>query len=113
MRAKICKEPGCSTLINGDSTYCEKHIRSKRVPFQNAVRSNESLYNTTKWRKLRKQILKDIPYCVRCGTTINLELHHKIPPRGDEDSFFDEDNLIPVCKRCHRLETAREILNRR
>jgi len=113
MKVKICAEAGCSILIDSGSIYCSEHIPPKRIPFKNAIRTNEKFYSTTRWRKLRKQILRDTPYCVKCGTTINLEIHHKIPPRGDDDLFFDADNLIPVCKRCHRLETAREILNRR
>ena len=113
MRKKICKEAGCSILIDSGSTYCEKHLKPKRVPFQSAVRSNDGLYNTTRWRKLRKKILSETPYCIRCGSDISLEIHHKIPPRGDVDLFYYEDNCVPVCGACHRLITASEISGRK
>ena len=112
-KAKICYSPNCNKLIPPDKTYCDKHQPPPRVPFQNAVRSNDGLYNNNQWRKLRKKILSETPYCVRCGATGNLEIHHKIPPRGDVDLFYNEDNCVPICEGCHRRFTAREILGRR
>jgi len=112
-KAKICNEAGCSVLIDSCSTYCQKHIKPKRIPFQNAVRSNDGLYNTNRWRKLRKKILSENPYCIRCGADTDLEIHHRIPPRGNEDLFYEESNCVPVCGACHRIETAKEILSRK
>jgi len=113
MKVKICKEVGCNNLIQIDKTYCDRHKKEKRTPFQNAVRTNENLYNTSQWRRLRKKILKDQPYCVKCGINEQLEAHHKTPPRGNEELFFDENNLIILCRSCHRTATAKEIKNRR
>jgi 5-methylcytosine-specific restriction protein A len=92
--------------------YCEAH-RRERAPFQGAERSNEALYNTTRWRKLRRETLREQPLCRRCGAEHPLEVHHVRPPRGDEDLFFDPDNLTTLCSRCHRAETNREIRDRR
>jgi len=111
-RAKICNHPGCNELISHDKRYCEKHIRAPRVPFENAVRSNDSLYNTTRWRKLRRKVLKENKTCFNCGTNNNLEVHHRVPPRGNEEAFYDECNLIPLCSQCHRVVTAHEIKKR-
>jgi len=116
VRAKICAEAGCNTLIPQDKTHCEKHTKEKAKPFENAERSNEGLYNTTRWQKLRRKILKKLPYCVNCGEHQNdpsLEVHHIKPPRGDEELFFDEDNVIPVCPACHKRLTAMEVYRRR
>jgi 5-methylcytosine-specific restriction protein A len=109
MKAKICSQPGCSTLIVIDTAYCEKHKIEKVAPFKNAVRTNEHLYNTARWRKLRNKILKESPNCSRCGADANLQVHHRTPPRGDEELFFDENNLTPLCESCHRVATAKEI----
>ena len=109
MRAKICNFPSCNKLIKQDERYCESHIKPKVKPFENAVRHNEGLYNTTRWRKLRKEVLSETPYCAKCGISKNLEIHHIVPPRGNEGLFFDENNCVPVCKSCHRIITAREI----
>jgi len=111
--AKICRAPNCNKLIPSDKAYCEAHQPPPRIPFANAARSNEGLYNTAKWRSLRKRIITEAPYCVKCGANKNLQVHHKIPPRGDEDLFYDIDNLVPICRSCHRIFTAREIGNRR
>lgn len=116
MKAKICHEPSCNTLIDKGSTYCDKHQKPKSVPFQNAVRSNESLYNTAQWRKLRKQKMAEQPFCSKCGSTKEisiLHVHHRIPPRGDESVFFDFHNLEVLCEKCHRLHTNEEIYSRK
>jgi 5-methylcytosine-specific restriction endonuclease McrA len=101
--------------------YCKKHIRGTErpagpKPFENAVRANDSLYNTARWRKLKGKVLKAHPYCFKCGISkseTTLHVHHLIEPRGNEELFFDETNLVPVCDSCHRVLTAQEIRNRR
>ena len=117
MLKKICSYPSCNNLIDKNERYCKTHqIPKKTAPFQNAVRTNENLYSTAKWRRLKRQILKENPYCSRCGIGEKdsvLEVHHIIPPRGAEDLFFDENNLISICQQCHRIITAQEIKDRK
>jgi len=112
-KAKICRAPNCNKLIPSDKAYCEAHQPPPRIPFANATRSNTSLYNTRKWHGLRKQIIAGTPCCVKCGAKSNLQVHHKIEPRGNETLFYDEDNLSVVCIVCHRIITAREIRQRK
>jgi 5-methylcytosine-specific restriction endonuclease McrA len=116
MKRKICNYPGCTTLIAMTERYCGEHKRENSTPFQNAVRTNAALYNTDRWKKLRSKIVKEHPYCSRCGISkkeSRLEVHHIIAPRGSEELFFDEDNLVPVCESCHSVLTAQEINSRR
>jgi len=116
MKAKICNEPSCHTLISQSEIYCNKHKKEPSKPFSNAVRSNEGLYNTSRWRKLKKKILSEQPYCSRCGLSnkeVLLHVHHKMPARGNEDIFFDESNLEVICEHCHRIITNIEINNRK
>jgi len=113
MRKNICRYPSCNTLIEPNTTYCSEHIPPKRIPFKNAIRTNEKFYSTTRWRKLRKKILAETPYCIKCGADSGLEIHHKIPPRGDIKLFYNDDNCVPVCGNCHKRATANEILNRK
>jgi 5-methylcytosine-specific restriction protein A len=111
MKKKICSFPSCNELIDHKEARCQKHT-VKRIPFENAVRTNSHLYNTVKWRKLRKQVLKETPYCFSCGIGIKeatLEIHHLTPPKGNEELFFDINNLSAVCQLCHKAITAREI----
>jgi 5-methylcytosine-specific restriction protein A len=114
MKKKICNSPGCNRLIDHGSRYCDEHTRPPTIPFKNAVRTNGLLYNTTRWRKLRKIIIEESPFCSMCGATeTELEVHHAIPPRGNEDLFFDKNNLVVVCSDCHRVVTNREIRKRK
>jgi 5-methylcytosine-specific restriction endonuclease McrA len=117
MRKKICCYPGCNCLIDNNERYCNKHlIKTEDKPFQNAKRSNEGLYNTSQWRKLRCQVLKEQPYCFYCGVNINetrLSVHHLLPPRGDEFYFFERSNLVSICGSCHNKITNKEIQERK
>jgi 5-methylcytosine-specific restriction protein A len=121
---KQCKKSGCSEVISSDKRYCEKHQHLqeeddkkkeewKRKAFSRAKKSNEELYNTTLWRQLRAQKLKDFPCCLYCASTDRLEIHHLIPPRGNKTLFYDYDNLAVLCKRCHQRETAYEVKQRK
>jgi 5-methylcytosine-specific restriction protein A len=112
VRKKICNYPGCDTLIEQSERYCANHKREPAEPFSGAVRFNEALYKTSLWRSLRKKILKEQPHCSRCGSTENLQVHHIVPPRGNEELFFDENNLVTVCAVCHRVITNHEIRKR-
>jgi hypothetical protein len=63
------------------------------------------LYNTARWRALRKAQLQDQPLCERCkakgfivaATVVN----HRKPHKGDEALFWTTDNLLSVCQPCH------------
>jgi len=118
----LCNEAGCNAL--SDERYCPKHrnkVKEKRIyngvkPFEKAKRANEELYNTVRWRKLRAETLeRDGFRCCRCGELFayGLEVHHRIPPRGDEQLFFDPLNLETICVSCHRIETGKEIRARK
>jgi 5-methylcytosine-specific restriction endonuclease McrA len=124
MKKKLCNYPGCNNLIDMGERYCGEHIRERAsgdargavLPFQNAVRTNAHLYNTARWRKLQKRIIRENPSCFKCGIGRHetaLQVHHLVEPRGNEELFFDEANLVPVCNACHRILTAKEIWNRK
>jgi 5-methylcytosine-specific restriction protein A len=116
MRAKICNYPGCNELIPPSERYCPRHKKKQDKPFSSAIRFNETLYHTTQWRKLRATILKEQPACFKCGISgseSKLEVHHIIPPRGNEELFFDENNLVSVCPVCHKIITNKEIGKRK
>ena len=115
MRAKICREAGCGALIPVSQAYCDAHRKPERKPFEKAVRYNAEFYNTARWRNLRRRVLNAGPRCSRCGVSGEesaLEVHHAVPPKGNEELFFDEGNLVPVCRRCHGALTAREARDR-
>lgn len=65
-----------------------------------------------KWQKAREQFLHQHPlcaYCERSGmVTAATVVDHKVPHRGDQALFWDQDNWQPLCKPCHDSVKARE-----
>jgi 5-methylcytosine-specific restriction endonuclease McrA len=62
-------------------------------------------------------MIRKSPWCDVCGVSkadgAILEAHHREPPRGDEEKFFDENNIQVLCRSCHQVITAREIQERK
>ena len=73
------------------------------------------LINTRKWQKLRLQALSKTNYlcavCLRNDiTTPATEVHHIAPVETGTNLLhmkqlcYDPNNLLPVCKECHKKE---------
>ncbi len=117
MSKLYCCYVNCRNFRIAGKRYCEKHKHleydpTKRKPFIGAKRSNEGLYNTARWKKLRAYILKRDGCCYKCGSIEKLQVHHKIAARNDEELFFNPANCVCICFSCHSKETRREICER-
>ena len=103
MLRKICNHPSCNALIDTTERYCPEHrVESESKPFSKAVRYNSALYATSRWRNLRKAILKENPRCERCGIgqdEASIHAHHIIPPRGNEELFSTTKRIWACCAR--------------
>lgn len=111
----MCKFPGCFNYATGGG-YCAKHqdyriadAEKPKRPWDGAARPNDALYNTQRWKVLRAKMLRKYKTCALCPATENLSVHHIVPPKGDEELFFDENNLIVLCRDCHNKQTEREV----
>ena len=108
---RLCAHPGCSELV--PFGRCEKH---KRVNEPKRDLERQKLYGR-RWRKIRASHLAGSPWCVSCladGYHIPAtEVDHIIRHEGNENLFFDVDNLQSLCKRCHSSKTAKEVGFRR
>ena len=87
-----------------DDRVVYEHSRDKHT---------RGLYNTERWRTLRRRHLLKEPWCVDClrrGTVAvpATEVDHITAHKGNTDLFYDEDNLQSLCKRCHSRKTVRE-----
>ena len=109
---KPCKYPGCNQLV--DAAYCpahEIHCEDKQYERQRD-KETRGWYSTRRWRLLRQQQLIRQPMCEECGRrgrmSVATEADHIKAHKGDEELFFDENNLQSLCKRCHSRKTARE-----
>ena len=62
--------------------------------------------NNHKWRKVRLLVLeRDGWKCVKCGSTENLEVDHKVEPRDGGAAFPPLSGLWTLCKKCHSRKT--------
>lgn len=119
---RLCCCPGCPAERLPNSNYCERHQsyeeeRREKIKkhqqewFSKFGKSKYSeLYNTLEWRQLRQRVLNECPYCEKCGTTENLQVHHDYDKNVDYSSpemFFDRSHLKVLCRSCHARETDR------
>jgi hypothetical protein len=57
-----------------------------------------------KWQTIRKNHLKNNPFCIACGRDAKLEVHHKIPVHMSPELELDPSNLVTLCADpCHLL----------
>lgn len=64
------------------------------------------LYNDHRYTLLKEEALKrDGCRCRMCGSTDHLEFHHIYNALKHPEKFFNLDNIITLCRRCHRTKT--------
>ena len=124
---RLCCHPGCPFERLPGKSFCEHHKaeqdkldekmqKKKEDFFNNRGKSKYSeLYNTSRWRLLRAEHLKNYPVCERCGSTENLQVHHDYPSDVDysePDMFYSPEHLVTLCVSCHARETNRRAQTR-
>ena len=119
MITKQCLFPSCHNIAQNGSCYCDVHQKDtapkgngNKKPFASAKRSSENFYNTSRWRTLRRKHIEKEPYCVRCGSELDLTVDHIQNADGIERLFFNENNLQTRCRTCHNQKTLAEIQHR-
>jgi 5-methylcytosine-specific restriction enzyme A len=124
MIKRLCCYAGCSNFRLDGSLYCDKHQQYGRqkeaermARLGSLKRANEGMYDTTAWRTLRREVINEHPYCCMCGTAGSkdnpLTVDHMQAPRGNEELFFDKNNLQILCRCCHNKKTFDEIAERK
>ena len=94
-----------------------KHIVGERCPIHNKFTKDnlteeqvkyQKFYKSAKWIRKRDHIRKTDKVCQRClqkhgiYTAENLEVHHINKLQSNWDKRFDADNLVTLCRTCHR-----------
>lgn len=112
---QACAEPGCPELvING---YCEKHQSKRNAErYAQEQRTWQYLYDTARWKKIRKAQLAKEPWCrnhlENMGEYVPAtQCDHIEPHRGDVEKFFTGP-FQSLCDSCHSQKTAIEIHGR-
>ena len=72
-----------------------------------------AFYHGVKWKRLRESVLsRDNYLCQDCLASNRLvaaeEVHHIIEVKEDWNKRYEEDNLISLCKSCHRKRHTRK-----
>ena len=73
----------------------------------------DRLYDTRRWRRFRRWILRLNPICqrivdgVRCQD-FSVEVHHRQSPRKRPDLFTVAENCVGLCKRHHKKSVGDE-----
>ncbi|WP_043062945.1 HNH endonuclease [Brucella anthropi] len=72
----------------------------------------QHLYKRSRWLKMRERHLMQSPLCLYCLEAGDVEpatiCDHRTPHKGNEDLFWDADNLMSLCKSCHDRIKQRE-----
>ena len=80
--------------------------------YNRSSRAYKKLYNSSRWQDLRIYVLNKQPLCVEClknnRITPATVVDHIKPHKGNEDLFYDINNLQSLCKSCHDRKTAKE-----
>jgi 5-methylcytosine-specific restriction protein A len=66
----------------------------------------QAIYNTTRWKRLRKELLMKNPICQICKKQLSQHVHHidsfmNYKGQTRIDVAYNSDNLQCVCMDCH------------
>ena len=96
-----CRRNGCSALVIARDGWCDEHRKETQKDYNENYRpSHHKLYRTQRWRDLRDTQLYAEPHCMECGAPATVA-HHVVEHFGDPRLFYDGDNLMSLCYRCH------------
>jgi len=78
-----------------------------RLQHRKGRKSNYSLsLNSDYWKEVRQRILARDRKCVKCGSILFLEVHHKTyKNKGNELEHLED--LILLCSKCHQKEHSK------
>lgn len=65
----------------------------------------DAMYASDEWKSFRLRFLKINPKCYCCGNPATVTDHIKAW-KSDIKLFEKEDNMLPLCARCHNVATA-------
>jgi len=110
--ATPCRQPGCPRLCNDKSGYCAEHKKEHQRQQDKERGSSTQRGYGRRWGRRRARYLREHPLCVICleeeRTTAATIVDHVIPPRGDPELFWDENNWQSLCKFHHDQKTAKQ-----
>lgn len=80
---------------NASGNFCSRPCYETHL-----CRTERTTGRGSQWKRQRDLAVKRVPFCGRCGTGNNLQVHHIIPFRLTKNN--SQENLIPLCVKCHK-----------
>jgi 5-methylcytosine-specific restriction protein A len=106
---KPCRQPGCPEIV--ESGYCSDHSKARNVQLRKD-RAGTAIYNSARWKRLRKQKLALNPLCEECGVKLATEVDHVEGIHDRPDLAYVLSNLRSLDSSCHGKKTNREVRER-
>lgn len=75
--------------------------------------TKNKMYQSSAWKKLREKHLCLEPYCVKCKSTLNLQVDHIFEHKNNLSAFLDSSNLQTLCLHCHSHKSSLEYFTSR
>lgn len=89
------RKSAISGKTNASGNFCSRVCYEKWL-----CNTERTKHYGASWKSRRKQILLDSPFCAICGTTKELQVHHIVPYRLNNNN--SKENLIPLCVKHHK-----------
>ena len=109
-RLTECRYKGCYSLTRNKNGYCDEHQEYFKQKENERFRNSafNSFYWSKEWKKIRESALIRDNYlcqdCLKLGRiTKATDVHHIIKLKIDYKKRNDIDNLVSLCKKCHKL----------
>ena len=61
----------------------------------------QNVYNTKRWRELRKQVIAEEPLCHWCKRRPSTQADHVVELHRNPDLAFERGNLVGSCASCN------------
>ena len=107
---KICAKAGCTTKTK--DRYCKTHKKQKWAEHDKTRPSSTQRGYDHAWTKFRKSYLERNPLCLFCkesGLLVTATEVDHIKPLADNPHLkYSNENLRPLCKKCHSTRTWHE-----
>lgn len=107
----VCPDADCGELVPQGTRRCPKHERSYGAAAKQRSSEWNWVYQSPRWRGLRRQVRREQPFCL-CGcNTVWTDLDHVVGMAEGGEPFARE-NVEGRCKRSHSAKTATETFPR-
>ena len=80
---------------NASGNFCSRPCYEKYL-----CKTGRTTGRGSQWKRIRDEVINKFPFCAKCGTTKNLQVHHITPFRLTQDN--SKQNLIPLCTKHHK-----------